>query len=163
MLQAQDDAQDDGSGHAGDQQPPADLQSRHLWAPGFPSFESPGAVNVKAAPYGAQGDGRADDTAALQRAVDENEIVFLPKGCYLLTQPLELKPQTKLIGVGQTISLLVPAETGAFANAERGFVHSDLRGGQQPLHRPLRPLAQERHDYMAAFFERLRREVKGLA
>ena len=104
---------------APDVAPPAGLQAQHLWTPQFPSFESPGAANVKDAPYRAKGDGRTDDTAAIQRAVDQNEIVFLPKGCYLLTRPLELKPQTKLIGVGQTISLLVPAETGAFADAER--------------------------------------------
>jgi hypothetical protein len=101
-----------------DQPPPAGLRERHLWAPSFPSFESPGAVNVKAVPYAAKGDGRTDDTAALQRAVDEHEIVFLPKGCYLLTRPLELKPHTKVIGVGQTISLLVPARAGLFASAE---------------------------------------------
>lgn len=99
--------------------PPADLQKQHLWASDFPSFESSGAANVKEAPYRARGDGRTDDTAALQRAIDECEIVFLPKGCYLLTQPLELKPHTKLIGVGQTLSLLVPANSGAFANAQR--------------------------------------------
>ena len=97
-----------------DQPPPADLQSRHLWAPRFPSFESPGAVNVKAVPYGAQGDGRADDTAAIQRAVDENEIVFLPKGCYRLTQTLDLKPHTKLIGAGQHLSFLVATSVARF-------------------------------------------------
>ncbi len=97
--------------------PPAGLQSQHLWSPQFPSFESRGAVNIKAAPFNAKGDGRTDDTAALQRAVDEHEIVFLPKGCYLLSRTLELKPQTKLIGVGQTMSLLVPATSGAFADA----------------------------------------------
>ena len=99
--------------------PPAGLQAQHLWAPQFPSFQSPGTVNVKDPPYQARGDGHTDDTAALQRAVDQSEIVFLPKGCYLLTRPLELKPHTKLIGVGQTISLLVAASTGAFADAER--------------------------------------------
>ena len=102
---------------APDQAPPAGLQARHLWSPKFPSFESSGAANVKETPYRALGDGRTDDTAALQRAIDEHEIVFLPKGCYLLTRPLELKPQTKLIGVGQTMSLLVPAKQGAFADA----------------------------------------------
>ena len=94
---------------APDQAPPAGLQSQHLWSPQFPGFESPGAANVKEPPYRAQGDGRTDDTAAIQRAIDDHEVVFLPKGCYLLTQTLELKPHTKLIGVGQTMSLLVPA------------------------------------------------------
>ena len=100
-----------------DQSPPAGLQARHLWSPQFPGFESPGAANVRSAPYGAKGDGRTDDTAALQLAVDQHEIVFLPKGCYLLSRPLELKPNTKLIGVGQTMSLLVPAKEGKFADA----------------------------------------------
>ena len=102
-----------------DREPPAGLQAQHLWAQPFPGFESPGAANVKDAPYGAKGDGRTDDTAAIQRAIDEHEIVFLPKGCYLLSRTLELKPHTKLIGVGQTISLLVPAKSGAFADAEK--------------------------------------------
>jgi hypothetical protein len=98
--------------------PPPGLRERHLWAATFPSFESRGAVNVRAAPYLAGGDGRTDDTAALQRAIDEHEIVFLPKGCYLLSRPLELKARTKLIGAGQTMSLLVAARAGAFAGAE---------------------------------------------
>jgi hypothetical protein len=104
---------------APDRTPPAGLQAQHLWAPQFPSFESDGAANVKDAPYQAKGDGRTDDTAAIQHAIDEHEIVFLPKGCYLLTRTLDLKPQTKLIGVGQTMSLLVPAKTGAFADASK--------------------------------------------
>lgn len=98
--------------------PPADLQTRHLWSPQFPSFESPGAANVKTAAYGARGDGRADDTQALQRAIDENEIVFLPKGCYRLTRTLELRPNTKLIGLGQHLSILVVTSQEAFASGE---------------------------------------------
>jgi hypothetical protein len=100
------------------QAPPADLQARHLWSPKFPSFESPGAANVKAAPYQAKGDGRADDTAAIQRAIDQSEIVFLPKGCYRLTRTLEMKPHTKLIGAGQHLSFLLATGDGAFADAK---------------------------------------------
>lgn len=96
--------------------PPADLASRHLWSSPFPSFESPGAVNVRAAPYQAKGDGRTDDTAAVQRAIDEHDIVFLPKGCYLLSRPLDLRPHTRLIGAGQTLSLLIPAKHAAFTD-----------------------------------------------
>ncbi len=102
-----------------DRAPPADLQARHLWESPFPGFESPGAANVKDAPYRARGDGRTDDTAALQSAIDACEVVFLPKGCYLLSRPLELKPRTRLIGAGQTLSLLLPARQGAFADAGR--------------------------------------------
>lgn len=95
--------------------PPADLQARHLWSTPFPSFESAGAVNVRSAPYAARGNGRADDTDALQRAINEHEIVFLPKGCYRLTRTLELKPRTRLIGVGQHLSLLVVTDENDFA------------------------------------------------
>ncbi len=100
------------------QAPPADLQSRHLWSPAFPGFESPKAVNVKAPPYNARGDGRVDDTAALQRAIDEREIVLLPKGFYRLARPLELKPHTKLVGVGQHLSHLLTTGGEGFENAE---------------------------------------------
>lgn len=102
-----------------DRTPPADLQSRHVWRSDFPTFETPGAANVKEPPYGARGDGVNDDTAALQRAIDESEIVFLPRGCYRTTQPLELRPRTKLIGVGQHLSLLMPLPAGAFADPAR--------------------------------------------
>lgn len=103
-----------------DQPPPVDLQARHLWPLPFPGFESPAAANAKAAPYQAQGDGRADDSAALQRAIDENEIVFLPKGCYRLTRTLELQPHTKLIGAGQHLSLLVATAASPFADGQDG-------------------------------------------
>lgn len=96
--------------------PPADLQSRHLWSRDFPHAQSLGAVNVKSAPYRAAGDGVADDTAALQRAIDEHEIVFLPKGYYRLTRTLQLRPQSKLVGVGQHLSVLVAKGDGEFAD-----------------------------------------------
>ncbi len=101
-----------------DRTPPADLQARHLWPADLPHFESAGAANVKEAPYRAKGDGLADDTDAIRKAIDENEIVFFPKGCYRLTQTLELKPNSKLIGVGQTMSLLLSTGDGAFGDAQ---------------------------------------------
>jgi len=87
--------------------PPEDLQSRHVWDAGFPAWESARATNVKAPPYNAKGDSFADDTQALQRAVDENEIVFLPKGYYRLTRTLKLRPNTKLIGIAQHLSVVM--------------------------------------------------------
>lgn len=51
-----------------------------------------GVVNVKEAPYHAQGDGVTDDTEAIQQALLDhpagNRIIFLPKGTYLLSAPL---------------------------------------------------------------------------
>ncbi len=47
-----------------------------------------GAINVKTA-YGAKGDGKTDDTAAIQKAIDENKgkpnTIYFPDGVYLLS------------------------------------------------------------------------------
>lgn len=99
-------------------EPPADLQPRHLPPADFPSWESEGAVNAKAAPYSAKGDGKADDAEALQRAVDAGGVVFLPKGVYRITRPIDLPPGASLVGVGQTMSYLVAAGDGAFGDAD---------------------------------------------
>ena len=99
--------------------PPEGLQSRHVWGQDFPSWESAGAANVKASPYNAKGDSFADDTRALQRAVDENEVVFLPKGYYRVTSTLKLKPNTKLIGVAQHLSVVIARDPeGEFGDSD---------------------------------------------
>jgi sugar lactone lactonase YvrE len=48
---------------------------------------------------GAKGDGNSDDTAALQKAIDTNRIVYLPSGRYRLTDTLRLRPDSVLIGL----------------------------------------------------------------
>ena len=90
--------------------PPIDLQARHLWDERFPSWESPAATNVKDTPYRAAGNGITDDAAAIQRAIDEHEIVFLPKGHYAVSKTIRLRPHTKLIGAHRCFSWLVPVE-----------------------------------------------------
>ncbi|QDV66002.1 glycosyl hydrolase family 28-related protein [Crateriforma conspicua] len=98
--------------------PPKDLVTRHLWRSSFPSWQSPGAVNVAEPPYGARGDGRNDDTEAIQRAVDENRIVFLPKGVYKISRPIRLRSDTALIGVGRCYTWIEPlgGKRSAFVN-----------------------------------------------
>jgi len=93
-----------------DTAPPADLRSRHiLWDDAaFPAWNQPGVVNVKHAPYQAKGDGKTDDHAALQRAIDENQTLFLPKGAYRISKTLRLKPHTQIIGVSPAYSMLCP-------------------------------------------------------
>jgi hypothetical protein len=100
--------------------PPTGLQARHVWGEDFPHWEAKGAANVMLSPYNARGDGEADDTAALQRAIDENETVFLPKGCFRITRTLQLRPNTKLVGIGQHLTHITPGKAeGDFANADR--------------------------------------------
>lgn len=90
--------------------PPTNLQSRHLWGEPFPSWESRGAVNVKNKPYGAAGDGVTDDAEAIQRAIDDYEIVFLPKGQYAVSKIIRLRPKTKMIGAHRCFTWLVPLD-----------------------------------------------------
>jgi hypothetical protein len=100
--------------------PPAGLQARHLWPRDFPTWQSPGAVSVKAAPYNAKGDGTADDSASIQRAIDEHDTVLLPKGQYRITRTIRLRPGTRLVGVAQHLSLLVVRDaSGDFADPTR--------------------------------------------
>lgn len=59
----------------------------------FPA--SPAVLDATKPPYNAAGDGRADDTAALQRALDDamgrGRIVYLPAGTYLVSSTLTWK------------------------------------------------------------------------
>lgn len=99
-------------------EPPSDLVSRHLWEGPLPSFESDGVVSVKEDKYGARGDGRTDDSDAIQKAIDENDIVFLPKGHYVVSKTIALRPGTKIFGVSHTCSNIMIESGGAFfANA----------------------------------------------
>jgi len=56
----------------------------------YPS--NPMVVDVTQAPYSAKGDGKADDTAALQKALNENvghhRVLFFPKGVYVVSATL---------------------------------------------------------------------------
>jgi hypothetical protein len=68
----------------------------------------PRAVTVKAV-----GDGRADDTAAIQAALDQAKgggdggIVFLPSGRYRISRTLFIWPAVRLFGFGPTRPVLV--------------------------------------------------------
>jgi hypothetical protein len=68
--------------------------------------------------YGAVGDGQADDTAAVQKAIDANRVVYLPQGFYMVNDTIRLKPDTVLIGLHPGVTQLVlpngsPAYVGA--------------------------------------------------
>lgn len=100
-----------------DAAPMPELLSRHVWKTDFPSWQSPDAANVKAAPYNAKGDGRTDDTRALQKAIDDHDIVLLPRGIYRITKPLQLRAHSKLVGMGRHLSwICATKDEGGFAN-----------------------------------------------
>jgi hypothetical protein len=90
---------------------PTDLQSRHAWSKPFPSWQDADTANAKTA-YGAKGDGKADDTEAIQNAINHSSKVFLPRGTYLISRPLVLKADTRLFGIGNVQTQLAPIVTG---------------------------------------------------
>ena len=75
-------------------------------------------VNVKNAPFNAVGDGVADDTVAIQTAINyaatENVGVFFPAGTYLLAGTLTAGSNAALVGEGPGRSVLLKktASTG---------------------------------------------------
>lgn len=54
---------------------------------------------VSVAQYGAKGDGVTDDTGAFEKAIAENDVVYVPQGWYRLTHTLKMRPGTALIGL----------------------------------------------------------------
>ena len=54
-------------------------------------------VNLKA--LGAVGDGETDDTKAIQNAIDKYETIYVPQGWYRVSETIQLKPNTVLIGL----------------------------------------------------------------
>ena len=92
--------------------------------PLFSAFRHPGAINVKSAPYNAKGDGVTDDTGAIQKAIAENEIVFLPKGRYRVIRTIDLRTNTKLLGIAPHLSALI---------VMKGDAHFSDRNNPQPI------------------------------
>ena len=73
----------------------ADVVPREWPSPAYP-LPGRGTRSVKAC--GAAGDGTTDDTAAIQRAIDECREVFFPAGTYLVSDTLRLRPDSRLFG-----------------------------------------------------------------
>lgn len=64
-------------------------------SPAYP-LPGSGARSVKA--FGATGDGKADDTATIQQAIDKCDEVFFPAGTYVVSDTLRLRPDSRLFG-----------------------------------------------------------------
>ena len=87
----------------------------------------PGPAAIRAIPavsewtdaktLGVIGDGKTDDTAALQRAIDTHRVVYLPIGFYRVTGTIKLRPDSVLLGLHPALTQLVlpdsnPAHAG---------------------------------------------------
>ena len=98
-----------------------------LYAPlPVPSLPAPPPTDIPSLPaartwinahsVGVIGDGQADDTAALQAAIDKYPAIYLPSGRYKITSTLTLRPDTALIGLSPISTQLdLPDFTPAFA------------------------------------------------
>lgn len=74
--------------------------------PAFPDIKT--WVNLKT--YGARGDGIADDTKAIQQAIDNNDNVYVPQGWYRVTETIKMKPKTVLIGLNPIATQFIIGE-----------------------------------------------------
>jgi hypothetical protein len=93
---------------------------------------APAAVsaNVRVAPYLAAGNGRTDDTRAIQSALDAvgaggGGSVFLPAGTYLVKTHLVVPAGTSLVGVGRAPELFADKAPGTTLLAVEGAGHPD--------------------------------------
>jgi sugar lactone lactonase YvrE len=82
--------------------------------PGLPALRAPAIralpptsdwVNVRG--LGAKGDAAADDTAAIQKAIDTHRVVYFPAGFYRVTDTLQLRPDSVLIGLHPGLTQIV--------------------------------------------------------
>ena len=84
-------------------------------------LEDPRAVYLSEPEFGVHADGAADDTAAIQGAIDKaasqgrEGIVFVPAGRYRLTRTVYLWPGIRVFGYGATRPVFVlPPNTPGF-------------------------------------------------
>ena len=92
-------------------------------------LEDPGAVYLDSPGFPVHGDGKTDDTAAIQRAIDHVQettrqgIVFLPEGRYRLTNTVKVWPGIRIFGYGASRPTLVLAPNSpGFRERERVMV-----------------------------------------
>ncbi len=96
------------------------VDRRMDWKPGIPGGipAYPVFTSAKAQPYGAKGDGKVDDTASIQRALDEcpeGKGVHLPAGTYRTTKPLNIASGIVLRGDGPEKTRLINEATSGHA------------------------------------------------
>jgi sugar lactone lactonase YvrE len=70
-------------------------------------------VNVHS--LGVTGDGKTNDTVAIQTAIEQHRVLYFPSGHYIVSDTLALKPDTVLIGLHPTLTQFdLPDDTPAW-------------------------------------------------
>lgn len=81
--------------------------------PAFPDIST--WANLKT--LGAKGDGITDDTKAIQAAIDQHDVIYVPQGWYRITETLKLKEKTVLIGLNPvSTQFILQDNTEAFGS-----------------------------------------------
>ena len=101
-------------------------------------LDDPTAVYLTPDKFPVHADGSADDSAALQQAIDKVQestgegIVFVPSGRYRITRTIYVWPSVRVIGYGPTRPVLVLAkDTPGF---QQGMAYMVLFAGGRPGH-----------------------------
>lgn len=81
--------------------------------------------------FGAIGDGVADDTTAIQAALDDtdNDMVYVPPGNYLHTSPLVVPTDTVWTGAGKNVSFFTNGNVAAADSFTINGTGSDIETG----------------------------------
>jgi hypothetical protein len=79
---------------------------------GAPIAQSVSTPYVSVKDFGAVGDGVADDTAAIQLALNTTTAVYVPPGSYKITSTLNVPNNTSLIGAGRGSTTLLHSFNG---------------------------------------------------
>jgi len=87
------------------------LTNSPVTASDLSSLTGIGIINIKAAPYNAKGDGVADDTKAIQQALDDAAArgggrIYIPQGTYNITDTLAVGSFTHVTGAGIGLTTL---------------------------------------------------------
>ncbi len=60
---------------------------------------------------GVVGDGKADDTSALQHAIDSHRVIYLPLGVYKVSDTIQLRPDSVLIALHPSLTQIALADS----------------------------------------------------
>jgi sugar lactone lactonase YvrE len=103
-------------------------------------LDDPKAVYLTPDRFPVRGDGKADDSAGIQAAIDQVQettgegILFIPEGRYRITQTVYVWPGVRLIGYGEKRPVFVLADkTPGF---QQGIGYMFFFAGSRPFRRP---------------------------
>lgn len=105
---------------------PSNLISQHLWPTNFPSWEDQPLLRITDPEFGAvPDDPQVDNAPAIQAALAAattpggpyfGQTVFIPRGQFYVSGPILVPSGAKLIGAGETISVLEASPDWAVTN-----------------------------------------------